>query len=121
VIPVKDKSKLHLIKAVGETLIEEGAASGTLPGRVRIQLNLNVEELTATSRFTLYVHGGTLTGQAAGKATSGHGGWESFSGKMTLSHGTGRYAHASGVGKMYGALYRRNDTLEVQTTGNLHF
>ena len=40
---------------------------------------------------------------------------------MTLSHGAGKYAHASGVGKMYGALYRRNDTLEVQTTGNLHF
>ena len=67
VISVRDKSKLHLVKAVGETLIEEGPATGTLPGRVRIQLNLNVEELTAKSRFTLYLHGGTLTGQAPEK------------------------------------------------------
>jgi hypothetical protein len=84
-------------------------------------LNINVEAETATSGFTLYPRGGSVTGHAAGKATSGQGGWESFSGTYRLDRGTGRYAHASGSGNMYGALYRRNDRLIVQTIGHMRY
>ena len=120
-LSVHDSSELHLVKAVGNTLIEEGKATGTLPGTVSTRLDINVEEGTATSSFTFHLRGGSLTGHASGSASPGRGGWESFSGTMLLTSGTGRFAHASGRGKMYGALYRRNDRLKVQTLGTLHY
>jgi hypothetical protein len=121
VISVHDSSELHLIKAVGETLIEEGTVSGNLPGSVRTQVNINAAAGRAASSFTFHFKDGSLTGHANGKATSGSGGWESFSGTMKLEHGTGSYAHASGLGKMYGALNRRNDQLKVQAIGQIHY
>jgi hypothetical protein len=121
VVSVRDSSELHLVKAVGETLLEEGRVTGTLPGAVRTRVRINAGAGTATSRFTFYLHGGSLTGHASGVANAGHGGWESFAGTMWLDRGTGRYAHASGSGKMYGALYRPNDRLRVQTIGRLRY
>jgi hypothetical protein len=121
VLSVSDSSELHVVKAVGNTLIEEGSATGTLPGVVRIRLNINVETSSAASSFTLHTRGGTLIGHAAGTASPGHGGWESFAGKMWLDRGTGRYARASGSGHMYGALFRRTDRLRVQTIGRLRY
>ena len=121
VITVSDKSELHLVRAVGETLIEEGKATGTLAGKAKIRLNIDAAQGTATARFTLYTHGGTLSGHSSGSASGGHGGWESFSGTMRLDHGTGRYLHGSGTGRMYGAIYRRTDRLIVQYSGRLHY
>jgi hypothetical protein len=121
VISVNDSSELHLVHAVGNTLIEEGRATGTLPGNVRIRLNIDVATGTATSHFTIYTRGGSLSGYARGEAHQGRGGWESFSGRTRLEHGTGRYAHASSTGTMYGALYRRTDRLIVQAFGRLRY
>jgi hypothetical protein len=114
---INDKSKLHLIQVIGNTLIEEGDTEGTLKGRVKIRLNLEAERISATSRFAMYLPGGDLLGHASGKATAGKGGWESFGGAMWIDHGTGRYAHASGSGKMYGALNRHTYVLVVQVQG----
>jgi hypothetical protein len=119
-ISINDKSKLHRVQVIGNTLIEEGNAGGTLTGRVRIRLNIEAEGSSATSRFTMYLPGGDLFGHASGKATPGKEGWESFGGAMWIDHGTGRYAHASGTGKMYGALNRHTDVLIVQVTGHAH-
>jgi hypothetical protein len=116
-LSINDKSTLHRVKAIGNTLIEEGNAEGTLEGRVKISLDLE-EVGSATSHFTLYLPGGDLLGHANGKATTPKGGWESFGGKMWIDHGTGRYAHASGSGKMYGALNRHTYVLDVQVTGH---
>jgi hypothetical protein len=121
VVAVHDKGELHLVHAVGETLIEEGKATGTLAGTAKIGLNIDAARGTARAGFTLYLRNGTLSGHAQGAAHGGHGGWESFSGTMWLSHGTGLYAHASGSGKMYGAIYRRTDRLIVQESGRLHY
>lgn len=114
---INDKSTLHRVKAIGNTLIEEGNAEGTLKGRVTISLDLE-EVGSATSHFTLYLSGGDLFGYASGRATTPKGGWESFGGKMSIDHGTGRYAHASGSGKLYGALNRHTYVLDVQVTGH---
>lgn len=114
---ISDKSTLHRVKAIGNTLIEEGNAVGTLKGRVKISLDLE-EVGSATSHFVMYLPGGNLLGHANGKATTPKGGWESFGGKMWIDHGTGRYAHASGSGKLYGALNRHTGVLVVQVTGS---
>jgi hypothetical protein len=114
---INDKSTLHRVQAIGNTLIEEGNTEGTLRGRVRIRLNLEAESSSATSHFAMYLSGGDLLGHANGRATIGKGGWESFGGEMWIDRGTGRYAHASGSGRLYGALNRRNDVLVVQVIG----
>jgi len=114
---VSDHARLHGVGAYGNTLIEEGRVEGTLQGRVKVRLNIEVENRTATSRFTFYLRGGNVVGHASGRATTGEEGWESFGGEMWLDHGTGRYAHASGSGRMYGALNRNSDVLIVQVMG----
>ncbi len=121
VVSVSEKVELHLVRAVGESLVEEGKATGTLPGTAKITLNIDAARGTATARFSFYLHGGTLSGRSSGTAHGGHGGWESFSGKVRLEHGSGRYAHASGSGTIYGALYRRTDRLIVQESGRLRY
>jgi hypothetical protein len=113
---INDKSTLHRVKTIGNTLIEEGNAEGTLKGRVKLSLDLE-EVRSATSHFVMYLQGGDLLGHATGKATIPKGYWESFGGNMWIDHGTGRYAHASGSGKMYGVLNRRTYVLIVQVTG----
>ena len=121
VISVNDKAELHLVHAFGETLVEEGKATGTLAGTAKIRLQIDAARASAKASFTFYVQGGTLSGHSSGRANGGHGGWESFSGTMSLDHGTGRYAHASGSGHMYGAIYRRTDKLIVQESGRLRY
>lgn len=121
VISVSDRAELHVVSASGNTLVEEGKASGTLPGSARVRLTLEVERRTAKSRFTLHLRGGSLTGEGRGKATTGKGGWESFGGTMSFNGGSGRYAHASGSGSMYGAINRSSERLQVQVIGRLHF
>lgn len=120
-LAVRDTAELHLLHAYGNTLIEEGAVKGTLPGRVRIKLDINATRNTASAQFTAYLRGGTISGGSSGAAHGGHNGWESFSGRMWVNHGTGAYRHASGSGHMYGSIYRRTDRLIVQQVGQLRY
>jgi hypothetical protein len=121
VMSVRDKAELHRVRAVGETLIEEGRTSGTLPGTAKIRIDINAANGTATAQWSFYLQGGTLRGHSSGTSRGGHGGWESFSGKVWLERGSGRYAHASGTGTMYGAINRRTGRLIVQEFGLLHY
>ena len=121
VLSVRDTSEAHLVKAVGNVLTEEGKVTGTLPGTARITIDLHAGGGTATARVTLHVSGGSINAQSNGKGHEGSGGWESFGGTMRLQGGTGRYAHASGSGHMYGALNRRNDKLTVQTMVTMRY
>lgn len=112
-----DTAKLHLIRHSGSSLFEEGTATGTLPGSMRVYCNIGP---TLTASFTVYVHGGTITGH--GSATiHGSGTYESFSGTLTATGGTGRYARAHGKAGLYGVFNRKNYDLTVQTTGKLDY
>jgi hypothetical protein len=121
VISVSDKAELHLLKAYGNTLVEEGQATGNLPGRVKVNIDINPGRGTARASFTLYRANGTLSGHSSGRSQTAHGGWESFSGKMRLEQGTGQYRRASGSGTMSGAIYRRSDRLLVEQSGRLSY
>jgi hypothetical protein len=108
---------LHLTKAEGSQLIEEGPAIGVLAGSMRVELDTGA---LFTGNFTFHTHFGSIKGQ--GRATPhGSGRYESFSGALTVTGGSGRYAHVNGHAGLYGVFDRRNDSVVVQTTGKLTY
>jgi hypothetical protein len=64
--------------------------------------------------------GGSIIGQGLATPHSS-GRYSSFAGSLSVSHGSGRYIHAHGTGKLYGVLNRRTDQLTVQTVGKLSY
>jgi hypothetical protein len=119
-LSVRDEGHLHLVSNSGSNLIEEGPISGTLPGRVRVSFNVGP---TVYASFTIYVQGGgTISGRGHG-ALHSTSAYSTFGGSLSVTHGTGRYAHASGTGGLYGAINRRSSSypMTVQTVGELHY
>jgi hypothetical protein len=115
---VTDEAHLHVTGTEGAYLTEEGAASGALRGTVKVDLNIGV---TVNGSFTIYVRGGgSISGHGSARLRS-TGTYASFAGSMSVSHGTGRYAHAHGHGGFYGTVDRRTDALVIQTTGTLSY
>jgi hypothetical protein len=117
---VNDNGELIKVHAAGETIIEEGKVSGTLPGTARVRLDIGAELVTASFRIT--VRGvGSIVGHASAKLSS-PGRKASFRGTLSVTSGTGRYAHARGTGKLYGVIERVSDKLTVQTReGTLNY
>jgi hypothetical protein len=117
VLNATDTAHLHYISSSGSLLFDEGKATGTLPGNMRVHLDLGT---TFTGTFTIYASGGSIEGR--GSATPhGSGIYESFSGALTVTGGTGRYAHAHGHGGLYGTFDRDNYALVIKTTGSLTY
>jgi hypothetical protein len=119
-LSVKDEGHLHMVSNSGSNLVEEGPVSGTIPGTVRVNFNIGP---TVYASFTIYVHGGgSISGSGHGTLHS-TGAYSTFGGSLSVTHGTGRYAHAHGTGGLYGAINRRSSTypMTVQTTGTLHY
>jgi hypothetical protein len=109
--------KYNAKESEGSTLVEEGAASGKLPGRMRARLKV---EGTFSGSFVLSTAGGTIKGH--GTATpSGSGRYESFRGSLVVSGGTGRYVHAHGRAGLYGVYDRITHGITVQTTGSISY
>jgi hypothetical protein len=117
VLKASDTAHLRYISGSGSTINEEGKATGTLPGSMRVRLDVGT---TFTGTFKIYASGGLIEGH--GSATPhGSGTYESFAGTLTVTHGTGRYAHAHGKGGLYGTFNRNNYALVVKTTGSLTY
>jgi hypothetical protein len=114
-LKASDTAHLRYLSASGSLLLEEGQTSGTLPGKMRAHVDVGS---TFSGSFTTYTRYGTITGH--GTATPhGSGTYESFSGTLVVSGGSGRYAHAHGTAGLYGTFDRDNYAFVVQTTGTL--
>jgi hypothetical protein len=108
---------LHLVRANGSQLDEEGPVTGALPGSMRAVLNTGS---VFVGHFTIHTHGGSIEGR--GEATRhGSGRYQSFSGSITLTGGSGRYSHAHGRAGLYGTFDRRTYAMVIQTTGRLSY
>lgn len=116
-VTINDAGHLHLLKAFGSVLQEEGPASGTLPGQAKVRLLVGS---TVTASFSIRARGGTIYGRGSA-ALHSTGRYASFGGSLSVTRGTGRYAHAHGSGRLYGVIDRRTDALTVQTTGRLSY
>jgi hypothetical protein len=119
-LAVKEEGTLHFVKSSGSTLTDEGHASGTIPGTVRIRFvydgNPNV-----SAQITIYGSHGTISVRGSGLLSSPTNPNPSFSGTLEITSGTGRYRHAHGSGKLYGVFHRRTYAIVVQTRGTLHY
>jgi hypothetical protein len=117
ILEATDTAHLHYVSSSGSLLLDEGKASGTLPGSMRVRLDLGT---TFTGTFTIYASGGSIPGRGSA-APHGSGTYESFAGTLTVTGGTGRYAHAHGRGGLYGTFDRDNYALVIKTTGSLTY
>ncbi len=117
---IADTAHLHFVReTANSTLIEEGKATGGMPGVVKVDFEVGA---TVRSSFVLSGRYGALIGSSFGKPhSSGDEEYSSFAGTLTITHGTGRYAHAHGQGGFYGTIDRNNDAVTVQTTGKLAY
>lgn len=117
VLHAKDVAHLHYVAAQGSVLIDEGRATGTVPGHMKVHLRLGA---SFSGSFTLYTSSGTINGR--GSATPhGSGIYESFAGSIVATGGTGRYRHAHGRAQLYGVFNRSNYSFVIQTAGTLFF
>lgn len=115
---VSDTAHLHEVKRPGSFIVEEGHASGTLPGRVRAEISLGA---IVIATVTIYPSGGgSITGHGSGEL-KGRPSEPSFGGHLTIVSGTGRYAHARGAGGLYGVLVRKTLSATVTATGKLSY
>jgi hypothetical protein len=108
---------LRYLTARGAYLLEEGSASGPLAGIVKARVRFTAD---ISGSFEFYPHDGSISGY--GSATLHESGtYVSFGGTVTITGGTGRYAHAHGGGGLYGVYDRRTLALTIQTTGSLSY
>ncbi len=114
---VTDEARLHYHESAGSSLIEEGRATGGLPGAVKVHFAVGP---TVSASFTISTRNGSLIGHGTGVLHSS-GTYASFRGSMSITRGTGRYLHAHGHGGFYGVLNRKTYALTVQTTGSLSY
>ena len=116
-LEVNDTGHLHLLKASGAVLLEEGPAGGSLPGRTWARLNVGS---SVSAVFSIAAAGGTIYG-SGGATLHSSGRYSSFGGWLKVGRGSGRYAKAHGTGRLYGVIDRRTDAVTVQTIGTLDY
>jgi hypothetical protein len=100
-------SNLRLIGRPGHVLNERGTFAGSQSGTIEIRFT-SVTHTSGEATFAAYSsHGGSVSGRAS---TKGHvvGATVYFTGVMSITGGTGRWAHASGRGLRFSGVVDRH-------------
>lgn len=119
-LSVKDEGHLRLVRSSGSVLYDEGLAHGSFPGTVKIRFLYNGSP-HVSAQITIYGHSGSIQARGAGALSNPSSASPSFKGTLTITGGSGRYAHPHGGGAFYGVFYRRSYAITVQTEGTLHY
>jgi hypothetical protein len=120
VLNVRDEGRLHYVRSSGEEIIDEGHATGSFPGGVKVRFEYTGEPIVGAS-FTIYGNGGSISARGTARLSSPTSPSPSFHGTMTITGGSGRYAHIRGGGELYGVYYRRSYALTVQAIAKLPY
>ncbi len=118
-ISLNETGHLRLTSKHDFTLNERGTASGTVAGTIYVRLTA-----VSSSRVTVAVDirppGGAIEGSGAGSYRRS-GSTASFSGSMTIAHGTGRYASTHGSGLSFSGTIQEShgDAITVYVKGRV--
>jgi hypothetical protein len=117
-LTLNESGRLHLTSHHGFHLNEQGTASGTIRGSIYIHLTVSSTN-RVTAEVSIYPSNGSLTGYGTANYRS-NGGQATFSGTMSISRGSGHYAHAHASRLSFsGTIQRSNDATTVHVSGPL--
>jgi hypothetical protein len=117
-VSLNESGNLRLTSHRGFHLNFQGAASGTIRGTIYIHLDVTSTR-HVTAEVSIYPSNGSLTGSGAANYRS-NGGQATFSGTLSISRGTGSYAHARASSLSFsGTIQRSNDATTVRLSGPL--
>ncbi len=116
---LNETGRLRLTSKHNFTLNERGAATGTARGAIYVHLTL-VSSSLAKAEVNIYPNGGSITGHATATYRR-HGSTASFTGTLSISHGSGSYAHIRGSGLSFtGVIEESNkDAITVHVNGRV--
>jgi hypothetical protein len=115
---VNEYGRLRLESHNGSTINEKGVGWGSFNCSVLISLTLSGTLVTAS--YTAYLQGGSISGTATAHIHSATTTAASFSGTISLKHGTRSRAHASGTARFSGTINRTSYAMTTHITGKLH-
>jgi hypothetical protein len=117
-ISVQETGHLYAVSPPGVSIEEKGHASGTFNCSITVHLTLS-SATRAIASFTVRPRGGTLSGKASARfAQQGGNGY--FGGSLTITRGTGSFAHAAAAGMgISGVIDRESYALTVHVNGKL--
>lgn len=107
-VRVDDSAQMRLVTKNGTVLKERGEAGGSLELSPILCTFYDINSEHGTATVTGYVHGSALYGRSAITAYTA-GDISHFEGAMTITGGTGAYAHASGQRLMFKGTINRHD------------
>ena len=117
-ISLNESGQLRLISKQGFTLNERGTASGTIRGPISVRLTI-VSTDRVSAEVTISPSGGSISGHGTASYHKGEAS-ASFSGTLSISHGSGSYAHAQGSGLSFsGTIARSNEAIAAHLSGRL--
>ncbi len=117
-ITLNDSGHLHKTSSKGFNLYESGQATGSIGGTVTLSLDV-VSTTHVKAELTVHARGGTMTGTASGSYHN-LGATASFTGTLSITHGTGSYSHAHGSGISFsGTIQRASGAVTVRVDGSL--
>ena len=118
-VNLQETGHLHAVSEPGTTIIERGSATGTFNCSIAGRLTI-VSANKVTAAFTVRPRGGSITGRGSARfAQQGANGY--FGGTISITGGTGSYAHAAGTNiGISGVISRETFALTVHVHGKIH-
>ncbi|HEY2282748.1 MAG TPA: hypothetical protein VGH60_04270 [Solirubrobacteraceae bacterium] len=117
-VNLQETGHLHTVGEPGTTFLERGIATGTFDCSITGRLTI-VSANRVIATFTVRPKGGSITGRGAARfAQQGANGY--FGGTISITSGTGSYAHASGTNiGISGIISRETFALTVHVHGKI--
>jgi hypothetical protein len=119
-IHVHDSGHLGFKSDEATAIVDEGRLTGSMPGSGRVVFDYTGSPKVKAS-FTIRASGGAIYGKGTCTLHDPTSAAPSFHGALTITGGSGRYAHAHGSGELYGVFYRHGYALSVQAVGQLNY